>query len=250
MTYLRPPEDLSDQTQRAQMQLLQRWNQRHLEQRGLDSALEARMRTLESAFRMQASLPEVADLTEETLATHKLYGLNHRPSHRFGRQCLTARRLVERGVPFIQIYHGGYENNWDQHGDLAEGHRQMAGEVDQPIAGLLADLDQRGLLDSTLVIWGGEFGRGPTAQDRNGRDHNPYGFCMWMAGGGVRRGYSYGETDEFGYLPVEHPVNMHDLHATILHLLGIDDASLTYRFGGREQTPTNGLGTVVRDILA
>jgi arylsulfatase A-like enzyme len=158
--------------------------------------------------------------------------------------------MVEREVPFIQIYHGGYENNWDQHGDLVGGHTNNCYETDQPIAGLLTDLKQRGLLDSTLVIWGGEFGRAPVSQDNDGRDHNPYGFTMWMAGGGVKRGYNHGETDEFGYLPIQGAVSMPDLHATVLHLMGINEEHLTYQFGGREQTATNGLGHVVKDVIA
>jgi uncharacterized protein (DUF1501 family) len=202
---------------------------------------------------MQISAPEIMNTSHESKATQKLYGLNQKKCKPFGTQLFMARRMVERGVRFIQIYHGGWNNNWDNHADLESQHRNLCLETDQPIAGLLTDLKRRKLLDDTLVIWGGEFGRSPTSQDRDGRDHNPYGFTMWMAGGGVKRGFSYGETDELGYKPVENAVSMHDLHdlhATILHLLGLDHEQLTYHFNGRDQSLVNGLGEVVSDIVA
>ena len=158
--------------------------------------------------------------------------------------------MVENGVRFQQIYHGGWDRNWDSHGSLEKNHRELAFEIDKPIAGLLTDLKRRGLLDSTLVIWAGEFGRLPLSQNEDGRDHNPYGFTIWMAGGGVRSGFSYGQTDEFGYKAIENPVSMNDLHATILHLMGIDHEALTFFFNGREQTMTNSLGHIVKDLCA
>ncbi len=248
--FLDRPSGLTQQTQLAQKNLLERLNRQHAEQYAHSSELEARIRAFETAYQMQSSVPRLVDLASESQATHELYGLHEPTTRHFGSQCLLARRMVEQGVPFIQIYHGGYENNWDQHGGLAEGHANNCSEIDRPIAGLLHDLEQRGLLDSTLIIWGGEFGRGPTAQDRDGRDHNPYGFTMWMAGGGVKTGYTYGATDEFGYMPVEHPVSMHDLHATVLHLMGIHEPQLTFRSAGRDQSATNGLGDIILPILA
>jgi uncharacterized protein (DUF1501 family) len=179
-----------------------------------------------------------------------MYGLDVPECKHFGTQLLMARRLVEKGVRFVQIYHGGWDNNWDSHSSLEKQHGKLCMETDQPIAALLSDLKQRGMFDETLVLWGGEFGRTPTSQDRDGRDHNPYGFTMWLAGGGVKRGFRFGETDELGYKPIENPVSMHDLHATILHLLGLDHEQLTFHFNGRDQTLVNELGSVVHDILA
>ncbi|MCP4945596.1 MAG: DUF1501 domain-containing protein [Planctomycetaceae bacterium] len=248
--HLDRPQGLSTSTQDSQLQLLNWLNRRSATHYPDKTQWEARTKSFEMAYQMQASVPELADLSNETAATHDLYGLNDPDCKYFGAQCLLARRMVEREVPFIQIYHGGYENNWDQHGDLAGGHKDNCYETDQPIAGLLTDLKQRGLLDSTLVIWGGEFGRAPVSQDKDGRDHNPYGFTMWMAGGGVKRGYQHGETDEFGYLPINGAVSMPDLHATVLHLMGINEENLTYQFGGRKQTATNGLGHAVHEIIA
>ncbi|RMF38559.1 MAG: DUF1501 domain-containing protein, partial [Planctomycetota bacterium] len=235
--------------QQRQMEFLRSINARHASQRTMREPLEARVESLETAFRMQASVPELTDLSRETAATKQLYGLSDPACRYFGTQLLMARRMVERGVRFIQIYHGGAVRNWDQHSKLQQEHAALAHETDQPIAGLLTDLKQRGLLDSTLIVWGGEFGRTPTSQDFTGRDHNPHGFTMWMAGGGIRGGTSVGKTDEFGLHAVEDPVNVHDLHATILHQLGIDADRLTFRFGGRDQTPTNGLGKVVHKLL-
>ena len=212
--------------------------------------LETRVQSFETAFKMQTAVPDLVDLTGETQQTRELYGLDQSETESFGSQLLLARRMVERGVRFQQIYHGGYSSNWDSHGGIKDNHSRNAGETDKPIAGLLTDLKQRGLLDSTLVIWGGEFGRLPMSQDVAGRDHNPYGFTMWMAGGGVKPGFQYGRTDELGYRAVENSVSMNDLHATILHLMGIDHERLSYFFNGREQTMTNSLGSVVTDICA
>jgi hypothetical protein len=248
--YLKRPRDLSQKSQVAQLDLLRQFNAQHLARHRGESALQARIESFETAFRMQISAPGIADMSQETAGTQRLYGLDVPQCKAFGTQLLMARRMVEKGVRFIQIYHGGFKTNWDQHTALEEDHRKLCFETDQPIAGLLSDLKQRGLLESTLVVWGGEFGRGPTSQDRNGRDHNPFGFTMWMAGGGVKRGFRYGQTDEFGYRPVENAVSMHDLHATILHLLGLDAEQLTFYHNGREQSLTNGLGSVIDQIIA
>ncbi len=248
--YLNTNDNRPSPENSRKLRYLSRINEHQSQSYGSPEELESRTRAFETAFRMQSRLPNIVDLGNETVDTLKNYGLNRPETAHFGRQCLLARRLVEQEVPFIQIYHGGYENNWDQHGGLEDGHRRNCMEIDRPIAGLLADLEQRGLLDTTLVVWGGEFGRGPTAQDRDGRDHNPYGFTMWMAGAGLKPGLSYGETDEFGYLPTQHAVTAHDLHATILHLMGIEETQLRFRSGGREQTPTNGLGEVIAPICS
>jgi uncharacterized protein (DUF1501 family) len=211
--------------------------------------LAGRLESYELAFRMQSSMPEAQDLASETEATHRMYGVDDPVTSNFGRQCLMARRLLERGVRFVQVTHSDSEVQWDQHSDLYVGHTKNAAEVDKPIAGFLTDLDQRGLLKDTLVLWGGEFGRTPTSQG-NGRDHNPHGFCMWMAGGGVRGGYAYGATDEYGYYAVENKMHINDLHATILHLLGLDHERLTYPYGGRDFRLTDVAGNVAKDILA
>ncbi len=248
--YLKRPANISHSTQQSQLKLLQQLNQWHLKQHADEVELQTRIQSFETAFRMQISAPEIVNTSHETKETQRLYGLDAPQCKPFGKQLLMARRMVEKGVRFIQIYHGGWNNNWDNHSRLEKQHRQLCLETDRPIGGLLTDLKRRGLLDETLVIWGGEFGRSPTSQDRDGRDHNPYGFTMWMAGGGVKRGFSYGKTDEFGYKPVENPVSMHDLHATILHLLGLDYNLLTYHFNGRDQSLVNSLGSVVHDIVA
>lgn len=248
--YLKRPDEISKHTQDSQKKLLRQLNNLHLERHAEESAMQARIRSFETAYKMQISAPEIVNTSHESQETKKLYGLDVPECKAFGTQLLMARRMVEKNVRFIQIYHGGWNNNWDNHSGLEEQHRNLCFETDQPIAGLLTDLKQRGLLDETLVIWGGEFGRSPTSQDRDGRDHNPYGFTMWMAGGGVKSGYSYGKTDELGYKPVENPVSMHDFHATILHLMGLDHELLTYRFNGREQSLVNGFGEVIEDIVA
>jgi uncharacterized protein (DUF1501 family) len=219
----------------------------HLSQTGPDLALEGRINSFEMAFRMQSAAPEVQDISGETQQTQRLYGLDNAVTRNFGRECLMARRFIERGVRFVQVTHS---YKWDQHSNLKGDHGRNALEVDRPIAGLLADLKQRGLLADTLVLWGGEFGRTPVAQGDDGRDHNPQGFTMWLAGGGVRGGLAYGATDEYGYYAIDKKVHFHDLHATILHLLGLDHKRLTYRHAGRDFRLTDVAGEVVTDILA
>ena len=211
-----------------------------------DADLDARIESFELAFRMQTEAPEVLEIESERESTLKLYGIDGGPTDSFGRQCLLARRLSESGVRFVQSSHA----YWDQHSDLKEQHGTLAEQVDRPIAGLLTDLKQRGLLDETLLIWGAEFGRTPTAQGDNGRDHNPHAFTYWMAGGGVKAGFSYGESDEFGFYATKDKVHVHDLHATILHLLGLDHERLTYRYGGRDFRLTDVEGSVVDQIFA
>jgi hypothetical protein len=211
-----------------------------------DADLDARIESFELAFRMQTEAPEVLEIDSESESTLKLYGIDGGPTDSFGRQCLLARRLSESGVRFVQSSHA----YWDQHSDLKEQHGTLAEQVDRPIAGLLTDLKQRGLLDETLLIWGAEFGRTPTAQGDNGRDHNPHAFTYWMAGGGVKAGFSYGESDEFGFYATKDKVHVHDLHATILHLLGLDHERLTYRYGGRDFRLTDVEGSVVDQIFA
>jgi hypothetical protein len=249
---LRPAEP-SAELQRSKLQLLRKLDQSVLGQMGNDPQLESAVANYELAFRMQAAVPDLMDLTGESKATRQLYGLeaSYPPTRTFGALCLLARRLVERGVRFIEITCPGTGGDrWDQHNKLKEGHENNARAVDQPIAGLLKDLKSRGLLERTLVIWGGEFGRTPMAQGADGRDHNPYGFSIWLAGGGVKGGMVYGATDDYGYYAIENRVEIHDLHATMLHLLGIDHKKLTYRFGGRDMRLTDVHGNVVRDILA
>jgi hypothetical protein len=221
--------------------------------RGVDAAVEAAIANQETAFRMQTAVPELMKVARESRATQQLYGLDAKyPATRtFGRQCLIARRLVERGARFVELTcpNVGHDR-WDQHGNLRGGHTNNARAVDQPIAALLHDLGARGLLASTLVVWSGEFGRTPFAQGGDGRDHNPFGFSLWMAGGGVKAGMSYGETDEWGYKAVQKKLEIHDLHATMLHLLGVDHKRLTVRFGGRDMRLTDVHGEVVKDVLA
>jgi uncharacterized protein (DUF1501 family) len=209
--------------------------------------LESRIASFELAFRMQAAVPELQDISGETQQTQRLYGLDDERTRNFGRQCLMARRFAERGVRFVQVTHS---YKWDQHDNLRRDIAANALEVDRPIAGLLVDLKRRGLLEDTLVLWGGEFGRTPVAQGRDGRDHNPQGFTMWLAGGGVRPGFTYGATDDYGYYAVENKVHVHDLHATILHLLGLEHTRLTYRYAGRDFRLTDVHGEVVSAILA
>jgi uncharacterized protein (DUF1501 family) len=212
--------------------------------------LESRIESFELAFRMQTAMPEVSDLSQESKATQDLYGMDDPMTTDFGRQCLLARRFSERGVRFVQVTHSDTNVQWDQHANLKEGHEKNAREVDRPIAGLLKDLKSRGLLDDTLVMWGGEFGRTPTAQGKNGRDHNPEGFTMWFAGGGVKPGFSFGQTDDYGYYAAIDKVHVHDMHATLLHLLGLDHERLTYKFAGRDFRLTDVAGRVVHEIMA
>lgn len=238
--------------QSAQFDLVQALNREQASQRPDDSELEAVIDSYELAFRMQRHAPNALDLTSETPATLDLYGIGAKETDDYGRRCLTARRLAEAGVRYIQVNYTDNSNNppWDQHSNMPK-HAEHARAVDKPIAGLLIDLKQRGLLDDTLVWWGGEFGRNPFAQDNGtGRDHNPNGFTAWLAGGGVKSGFSYGATDEFGHLAVENKVHMHDLHATILHLLGLDHRKLTYQYAGRNFRLTDVAGEVVHDIFA
>ena len=249
-----PPPGMTPQQQRAQLDLLQTLNRKHLQPRAEESDLAARIESFELAYRMQMAAPEALDVEREPLLVQRLYGLDNPKCSHFARQCLIARRLVERGVRFVQIYSGGMENqlSWDGHMDIRGNHSGFALETDQPIAALLQDLDTRGLLETTLVIWGGEFGRLPLAQkgDKPGRDHNPHAFTVWLAGAGVKGGTLYGATDEIGFKAVENRVSVHDLHATILHLLGLDHKRLTYRYNGRDFRLTDVHGDVITAILA
>jgi hypothetical protein len=250
---LHRPAGVTDARQRRQLDLLGRLNRRHLEAHHEDSELAARIESFELAYRMQMAAPETLDLASESAATQELYGLHGPKCQHFARQCLVARRLVERGVRFVQIYSGGMENekSWDGHQNIAANHSGFAAETDQPVSALLTDLKARGLLDSTLVIWGGEFGRLPLVQKGGtGRDHNPHAFTVWMAGGGVKGGVHHGETDELGHKAVVDRVSVHDLHATLLHLLGLDHQRLTFRYSGRDFRLTDVSGRVVREILA
>jgi len=240
----------SPDLQRTQLDMLAELNREHLGQTGPDQALEGRLQSFELAFRMQNEMPLAEDLSGESPATLRAYGLDDPVTENFGRQCLLARRFAERGVRFVQVTHSDAFVQWDQHSDLKKGHEKNALEVDKPIAGLLKDLKARGLLEDTLVLWGGEFGRTPTAQGKNGRDHNPEGFTMWLAGGGVKPGIRYGATDDYGYYAVENKMHIHDLHATILHLLGIDHERLTYRYAGRDFRLTDVAGHVAHEIIA
>ncbi len=241
---------ISRSAQRQQLDFLAEVNHEHLQLSGPDQALEGRINSFELAYRMQSTMPEAQDVTRESEPTKKLYGLDNPVTANFGRQCLMARRFLERGVRFVQVTHSDSEVQWDQHGNLYKGHSKNAAEVDKPIAGFLKDLKSRGLLDDTLVLWGGEFGRTPTAQGNDGRDHNPNGFTMWMAGGGVKKGFAYGATDDYGYFAQEDKLHVHDLHATILHLLGINHERLTYRYAGRDFRLTDVAGNVASDIIA
>ncbi len=248
------PADETGAAQRSQLDLLKELNELHREQHPAEAELAARIESFELAYRMQAAAPEALDLASEPAHVRRLYGLDDPRCAHFARQCVIARRLVERGVRFVQIYSGGMENqrSWDGHIDIKGNHTEFAGETDQPVAGLLADLAQRGLLDETLVIWGGEFGRLPIAQtgDKPGRDHNPHCFTTWLAGGGVKGGVRYGESDEIGYRAAVNKVHVNDLHATILHLLGLDHKRLTYKYNGRQFRLTDVAGEVIREVLA
>ncbi len=236
----------SSELQRMELELLEEINREQLARTGHDPALEGRIEAFELAFRMQTAAPEMQDIADETAATHQLYGLDDPKTQNFGRQCLMARRFAERGVRFVQVSHS---YKWDQHGGLKKDHANNAAEVDRPIAGLLADLKARGLLEETLVLWGGEFGRTPTAQGDDGRDHNPHGYTMWLAGGGVKSGFRFGATDDYGYYALRDKIHLHDLHATILHLLGMDHTRLTYRHAGRDFRLTDVSGNVATEII-
>lgn len=236
--------------QRYELEFLERMNRRHALDNQEDPKLEARIQAMELAFRMQMEAPEALEVEKESRATKRLYGLDDEVTRDFGWQCLLARRLVERGVRFVQCSSSGETEKWDQHRQLVRRHSESAQETDKPIAGLLRDLKGRGLLRDTLVIWGGEFGRTPYSQEEDGRDHNPYGFTVWMAGGGVKPGFVYGATDEFGYHAVEDRMHIHDLHATVLHLLGLDHEKLTYHYAGRDFRLTDVHGVVAHRIIA
>jgi hypothetical protein len=252
--YLRNPEGVSPETQRETLNFIGQLDKAHDAARPGDSTLEARIASYELAFRMQSAAPDAVDFAKETLATRRLYGLDEKPTADFGRKCLLARRLVERGVRFIQIYSGtNVGDDWDAaHEDLVGSHEKMAGKIDLPIAALLADLKARGLLDSTLVVWSGEFGRTPLSQGKNGRDHHPYGFTMWMAGAGIKGGQVLGATDEFGVQAVDMRVDAHDVNATLLRLMGLDHEKLTYFYQGRDQrlTDTHGQNEFTRKLMA
>lgn len=251
---LQRPGGATDETQRGQLDLIGELNRRHRETRRGEGELAARIESFELAYRMQTVAPETLDLNDEPPYLRDRYGIDDPACDHFARQCLTARRLVERGVRFVQIYSGGMENqrSWDGHNDIRGNHSQFAGETDKPVAALLGDLEERGLLDETLVIWCGEFGRLPIAQvgAQPGRDHNPHCFSAWMAGGGVKGGFSYGVSDEIGYKAAVNRVHLNDLHATILHLLGLNHERLTYRYNGRDFRLTDVAGKVIREILA
>ncbi len=245
--YLATPESVGDARQRGKLDYLNRLNARFAEPRADQTELEARIRSYELAFRMQAEAPGAVDLSGETEETRRLYGMDEEPTATFGRNCLLARRLVERGVRFVQLYHGA-GSKWDAHSGIEKNHTENCRSSDKPVAGLLKDLKRRGLLDETLVIWGGEFGRTPMSEKGDGRDHNPYGFTMWMAGGGVVGGRTIGKTDEVGLHAIEDRLHVHDLHATILWLLGADHTSLTYLHKGRPERATLNEGVIFDGI--
>lgn len=249
---LMPPKGMTRERQRRWLDYLAKMNEEHARRNPHDTELSARIATYELAFKMQVHATEAIDIDKEPESVRRLYGVGEEPTHYFGRQALMAARLVERGVRFVQIYSGGgnFQESWDAHWDLKGNHEMHCAETDKPIAGLLTDLKRRGLLDSTLVIWHGEFGRMPISQRMDGRDHNPYGFTVWMAGGGVKGGSIVGATDEFGYKAEEDKKSINDLHATILHLLGFDHEKLTYPHNGRDVRLTDVSGEVIQEILA
>jgi hypothetical protein len=246
---LNPPGSVTDARQRAKLAFLDRLNRRYAEQHPENSELEARIASYELAYRMQASAPEAVDLTNETDATKDLYGIEEKETETFGRMCLLARRLVERGTRFVQLYSGA-GSKWDAHSKIESNHSGLCRATDKPIAGLLKDLKSRGLLDETLVVWGGEFGRTPQSEKGDGRDHNPWGFTMWMAGGGVKGGQTIGSTDDLGFHAVEDRLHVHDLHATILHALGIGNMDLVYKYKGRPERPTLNEGEAYLKLFA
>jgi hypothetical protein len=245
---LNTPEGVSEAQQRGKLDLLYEVNRSHALTRPQQTELDARIKAYELAFRMQAEAPDAVDLSKETEATKALYGMDDKETATMGRLCLLSRRLVERDVRFVQIYHGA-GNKWDSHSAIEKGHTSLCKSMDKPVAGLLKDLKARGLLDDTLVVWGGEFGRTPMSEKGDGRDHNPTGFSMWMAGGGVKGGQAIGTTDDLGLHAVEDRLHVHDLHATILYLLGIDNMELVYRYKGRPERPTLNEGDAYRKII-
>jgi hypothetical protein len=247
--HLATPAGVSPEQQRSKLDFLAKLNRHFGADKPEDTELEARIDAYELAYRMQAAAPEAVELSRESEATKRLYGLDHPETAKFGRNCLLARRLVERGVRFVQCYSGS-GSGWDAHSDLEKNHTKYCRQTDRPIAGLLTDLKARGLLDETLVLWGGEFGRTPFNEKGTGRDHNPWGFTIWMAGGGARGGQTVGTTDEIGLRAVEDRAHVHDIHATILHLLGMDHLKLTYLHNGRDERATINGGEVVHKVLA
>jgi uncharacterized protein (DUF1501 family) len=248
------PTEKQPDMQKSKLGLIRTLDENCTKTMGASDQLEAAIANYELAYRMQTAVPELMELSGESAATREMYGLEAAYPHTrtFGTQCLIARRLVERGVRFVELTCPAINgaDRWDQHGNLKEGHENNSRAVDQPIAGLLRDLKSRGLLEQTLVVWAGEFGRTPFAQGTDGRDHNPFGFSIWLAGAGVRKGMIFGTTDEYGYKVVENKVDIHDLHATMLHLLGLDHKRLTVRFSGRDMRLTDVHGEVIRDILS
>lgn len=247
------PTEKSDRIQKNKLALLKKLDAGVLQQIGSVDQLESAIANYELAYRMQAVVPELTDLSAETEKTKEMYGLNHKwnGTKVFGRQCLVARRLIEKGVRFIELTCPSVgHDRWDQHGNLSKGHADNARSVDQPIGALLTDLKARGLLEKTLVVWSGEFGRTPFAQGSNGRDHNPFGFSLWMAGGGIKGGTVVGSTDEFGYKAVQDRYEIHDLHATMLHLMGMDHTRLTFRYSGRDMRLTDVHGKLIKQALA
>lgn len=246
---LKPQGDLSSARQRNILDAVRKFNSGHLADRDFDNELAARVRSYELAFRMQTAAPELVDISQESKATHKLYGLDQKHTREFGTRCLLARRMIESGVRFVQVYSGN-TNGWDAHKDVLENHTRYCGATDLPAAGLLRDLKARGLLEDTLVIWGGEFGRMPMSEQGTGRDHNPWGYSVVLAGAGVKGGMAYGATDPIALRAQEKPVHVHDLHATFLHLLGIDHENLTYLHNGRRDRLTDVAGKVVHEIMA
>src|SRR5262245_47978908 len=247
--HLDSPPGVSPTQQGRTLDLINRLNREHLRQRDEDSELAARIAAYELAFRMQSHATEVVDVSRETEATRRLYGLDGKETAEFGLRCLLARRLVERGVRFVQVYCGD-TNGWDAHSDIEGNHGRLCAQSDRPVAGLLKDLKARGLLDDTLVVWGGEFGRTPMSEGTNGRDHNPHGFTMWLAGGGIKGGQVIGATDAVGLRAERDKAHVHDVHATILHLLGFNHLKLTFRHNGRNERPTDNFGEVIRKALA
>ena len=246
--HLNPPAEISDERQRRKLDYINQLNRDHLAHRRGDSELEARIASYELAFQMQSHAPETVDLTQETEATQVAYGLMDKRTQAFGKNCLLARRLVERGVRFIELY-AGSGSRWDAHAKIEQNHTEHCGATDRPIAALLNDLKQRGLLDETLVVWGGEFGRTPMSEKGDGRDHNPYGFTMWLAGGGVKGGQIIGATDDFGMHAIQRPVHVHSLHATILAALGVDHTELIYKLQGRPERATVNEGEVISEVF-
>ena len=246
--HLKSPGGATPAEQRSKLDFLKRLNERFSEDNSGDTDMDARIGAYELAYQMQTTAPEAVDVSKESDATKKLYGIDQAETSAFGTNCLLARRLVERGVRFVELY-AGSGSGWDAHSELEENHSKRCRASDKPIAGLLADLKARGLLNDTLVVWGGEFGRTPFNEKGDGRDHNPWGFTMWMAGGGVKGGQYIGSTDEIGLRAAERPVHVHDIHASILWLLGMDHVSLTYMHNGRAERPTEVYGSVIQELF-